>query len=106
MRSLGQILETHAPVLVLDAASTPIQAGWLERSVGSRWQTSSLEAGIGGFTAVETLKVDVNQAGAFVFCEGPGSILGIRTVAMAIRTWCLLRPRPGFAYASIALVAP
>jgi tRNA threonylcarbamoyladenosine biosynthesis protein TsaB len=32
-------------------------------------------------------------------------VLGIRTAAMALRTWAMLRPRPVFAYQSLALVA-
>jgi len=47
----------------------------------------------------------VRAAGAWVFCDGPGSILGIRTVAMALRTWRVLAPRPVFAYGSLAVVA-
>src|SRR4051812_3148417 len=105
MRSLRQILEAHAPVLVLDAASTRIHAGWLSSATKARWETSSAEAGIGLFGAVQALEIDVNEARAFVFCEGPGSILGIRTAAMAIRTWCVLKPRPVFAYASVRLLA-
>jgi tRNA threonylcarbamoyladenosine biosynthesis protein TsaB len=105
MRSLRQIVEAHAPVLVLDAASTRIHAGWLTRAGMPRWQASTAEAGIGVFTAVQALEIDVNEAGAFVFCEGPGSILGIRTVAMAIRAWCVLKARPVFTYTSIALLA-
>lgn len=57
------------------------------------------------FKGIEQLGVDVAQAGAFVFCDGPGSILGIRTVAMALRAWTTLKPRPIFAYSSLALVA-
>ncbi len=105
MRTLRQIVATEAPVLVLDAASTRIHAGWLAERTAPRWQVSSAEAGIGVFAAIQALGVDVNEAGAFVFCEGPGSILGVRTVAMAIRAWCVLKPRPVFAYSSIGLVA-
>jgi tRNA threonylcarbamoyladenosine biosynthesis protein TsaB len=54
---------------------------------------------------VEELNVNVGEMGAFLFCHGPGSILGIRTVAMALRTWQVLAPRPVFAYSSLALVA-
>jgi len=49
----------------------------------------------------------VRDLGACVFCEGPGSILGIRTAAMAVRTWqaVLDHPLPAFAYRSLELVA-
>jgi tRNA threonylcarbamoyladenosine biosynthesis protein TsaB len=32
-------------------------------------------------------------------------MLGIRTVAMALRTWQVLRPRPAYSYQSLALAA-
>jgi len=105
MASLPDVLAAHSPLLLLDAASSLIQVGWLAAGEPPRWQTSPAESGIGLFEAIEALAVDVNQAEAFVFCEGPGSILGIRTAAMAIRTWNVLRPRPVFAYSSIAVVA-
>ncbi|KXU36575.1 hypothetical protein AXK11_04300 [Cephaloticoccus primus] len=49
----------------------------------------------------------IGDVGAFVFCEGPGSILGIRSAATAIRTWCALRPggAPVYRYQSLALLA-
>ena len=98
-------------MLLLDAASSRVQVGWLEVAGGfsppfsARWQASDDEAGVALFENAKKLVVDVGEADAFVFCEGPGSILGIRTVAMALRTWCVLRPRPVFASASLALVA-
>lgn len=104
MPSLRQALDAHAPVLLLDAASALIQVGWIEAGQ-TRWQSSPAEAGVGLFQAIEALGVDVGQAGAFVYCDGPGSVLGVRTVAMALRTWTLLQPRPVFSYSSLALVA-
>jgi tRNA threonylcarbamoyladenosine biosynthesis protein TsaB len=104
MPSLRQILAAHTPVLLLDAASARTQVGWLEAGQ-SRWQTSDAEAGVALFTAIEQLQVDVAKAGAFIFCDGPGSILGIRTVAMSLRTWTVLKPRPVFSYTSLAVVS-
>lgn len=63
------------------------------------------EAGTRLFQATAELGFDVRQAGAFIFCEGPGSVLGIRTSAMAIRTWNALAPRPTFAFRSLEVVA-
>ena len=105
MPSLRQLLAAHAPLLVLDAASARVQVGWLAADGAARWENSDDEAGIGVFRGVEKLGVDVRDAGAFVFCDGPGSILGIRTVAMALRTWRVLAPRPVYAYCSLAVVA-
>lgn len=107
MPSLRQLLAAHTPLLVLDAASARVQVGWFATSdpAAARWKTSTDEAGIGVFRGIEQLGIDVNAARAFGFCDGPGSVLGIRTVAMALRTWNTLRPRPIFAYHSLAVVA-
>ena len=105
MLCLPELLREHASLLLLDAASLRIQAGVLSADGSSRWAAREDEAGIAVFRCVEQLDVDLASIGAFVFCEGPGSILGIRTVAMAIRTWQTLIPRPAFAYGSLALVA-
>ena len=105
MPSLRDLLATHAPLLVLDAASTRVQVGLIHADGRAVWQTSEDEAGVAVFTCVNQLGIDLGDVGAFVFCDGPGSILGIRTVAMAVRTWCVLKPRPIFAYTSLAVVA-
>lgn len=107
MPSLRDLLAAHAPLLLFDAASARVQVGWFETPAiaMAQWQSSEDEAGVAVFQCIENLGVDVRQASAFAFCDGPGSILGIRTVAMALRTWCVLRPRPVFAYTSLALVA-
>jgi tRNA threonylcarbamoyladenosine biosynthesis protein TsaB len=105
MASLSELLEVHGRILVLDAASARVQVGWLEAGKPARWATSTEEAGVGVFRAVETLAISPALAGAFVFCDGPGSVLGVRTVAMALRTWSVLQPRPVFAYHSLAIVA-
>lgn len=105
MFCLPELLREHTSLLLLDAASLRIQAGVLSADGSSRWATVEDEAGIAVFRCVEQLELDLASIGAFVFCEGPGSILGIRTVAMAIRTWQSLKPRPAFAYGSLALVA-
>lgn len=106
MPSLRQVLTAHAPLIVIDAASSRVQVGWIEaEDTAGRWATSEEESGVAVFRGIEQLGIDVACAGAFVFCEGPGSILGIRTVAMALRAWTTLRSRPVFAYGSLALVA-
>lgn len=104
MPSLRQLRSDHVSLLVIDAASARVQVGWLTAS-GDRWQASDEEAGIGVFRCLEDLAIELSAATAFVFCEGPGSMLGIRTVAMALRTWNVLSLRPVFAYQSLAVVA-
>jgi tRNA threonylcarbamoyladenosine biosynthesis protein TsaB len=111
MPSLREILAAHSPALLLDAASARVQVGWLEAGSVSdpphsaRWQSSEDEAGVALFRCLESLAADPSEARAFIFCDGPGSVLGCRTAAMAIRAWNVLSPRPVFAYHSLALVA-
>jgi tRNA threonylcarbamoyladenosine biosynthesis protein TsaB len=105
MPSLRQLLASHAPLLVIDAASARVQVGIVGADGAARWAVSDEEAGIGVFRCIGQLQVDVAAVGAFVFCEGPGSILGIRTVAMALRTWNVIAPKPVFSFQSLALVA-
>ena len=94
----------HAPLLVLDAAASRVQVGVVERDGSARWAGSEQEAGIALFALLRHLEVKPAAIGAFVFCAGPGSILGIRTAAMAIRTWCALHPRPCWSYFSLELL--
>ena len=111
MSSLRSLVATHHRVLLIDSSSTCIQVGlWrLDREI--TWQTSDLEAGIAIFAGVDALLAQagggIAEIGALVFCEGPGSILGIRTAAMALRLWSSTgrRTRPVFAYRSLELVA-
>jgi tRNA threonylcarbamoyladenosine biosynthesis protein TsaB len=105
MPSLREILAAHAPLLLLDAASARVQVALFDAQGAARWATASEEAGVALFRGVESLGVDLAQVRAFAFCEGPGSILGIRTAAMALRTWNALAPRPAFAFRSLEIVA-
>jgi len=104
MASLQQLLELHAPLLVLDAVSSRVQVGWLTRA-DARWSAVEEEAGVGIFRCLEELGRSPADAGAFVFCEGPGSVLGVRTTAMAIRAWQVQAARPAFAFKSLDLVS-
>jgi tRNA threonylcarbamoyladenosine biosynthesis protein TsaB len=105
MPSLSQILREYSPLLLLDAASERIQAGLLGAAAAPRWTSRSGEAGVGVFECLDDLGVDVASVRAFAFCEGPGSILGIRTSAVAIRMWTVLEARPVFGYFGLAVVA-
>lgn len=105
MASLRQLL-ARGSLLVLDAASSIIQVGWFRPGQPARWIRREEEAGTGLFGAIEELGgADAVAADQLAFCDGPGSILGIRTTAMALRTWQVLRPRPLYAYGSLALLA-
>ena len=69
------------------------------------WAAADEEAGVGLFRCLADLGVDPGTVRAFAFAASPGSVLGIRTAAVAIRTWCALAPRPVFAYQALELVA-
>ena len=105
MPSLSELIRDHAPVLILDAASLRSQVGLYAADGTTRWETQTGEAGVAVFRCVERLGFDLASVRAFVFCEGPGSTLGIRTVAMALRAWQTLSPRPAYAYGSLNLIA-
>ena len=104
MPSLAQILRDNSPLLLLDASSEVVQAALLTQGE-PRWASRREEAGTGLFACLEELGADVGAMASFAYCEGPGSILGIRTSAMAIRVWNALRPRPTFGFFSLALLA-
>jgi tRNA threonylcarbamoyladenosine biosynthesis protein TsaB len=105
MPSLSQILRDHSPLLLIDAASERIQAGLLDVRADPRWASRREEAGVGVFECLDELGVEIDQVQSFAFCEGPGSILGIRTSAVALRMWNVLRARPVFGYFGLAVVA-
>lgn len=109
MPSLAQLLAKHDRLLVLDAASTRVQVGLLCADGPAAWWSAGDEAGTALFAGTATIlkeaKLKVAEIDAFVFCQGPGSMLGTRTVAMALRTWLVLKPRPAYAYQSLTLAA-
>jgi len=105
MPSLSQILGERSPVLLIDAASAVVQVGVLAPAREPRWAARAGEAGVAVFECLDLLGAEIGAMRAFAFCEGPGSILGIRTAAMAIRAWRAIEPRPAYAYCALALVA-
>ena len=109
MATLVQLIATHGCILVLDAASTTVQVGLLRADTDPLWQTSAEESGQSLFTCTDACLraagLTMRDVRAFVFCEGPGSVLGVRTTAMAIRTWHSEIPRPAYRYQSLALAA-
>jgi tRNA threonylcarbamoyladenosine biosynthesis protein TsaB len=111
MPSLESLIAAHRTVLLIDSASACIQVGLLQLGSETLWRQSDREAGVAIFECVDTVlaeaRIGLDAVGSLVFCEGPGSILGIRTAAMALRTWQAAggRPLPAFAYRSLELVA-
>lgn len=110
MPSLASLVAAHSPLLVIDSAAG-VQAGLWRRNCAPIWRQSQREAGVAVFECVDGLLVDagigVNDLGVMAFCEGPGSILGIRMAAIALRTWQAVAAKalPTFGYRSLELVA-
>jgi tRNA threonylcarbamoyladenosine biosynthesis protein TsaB len=111
MPSLESLVAAHHTVLLIDSASACVQVGFWQHGSEAVWRQSDREAGVAIFECVNAVLTDarvrLEGLGALVLCEGPGSILGIRTAAMALRTWQAVggRPPPAFAYRSLELVA-
>lgn len=105
MRATFHEVSAAGPAVLVDCASSVIQVAVLDPTGAHRWARSETEAGLGLFSCIEELALDPAAANAWVLCTGPGSILGIRTAAMALRTWLTLRPAPVHAYFSLALIA-
>lgn len=110
MESLRQLLTRHAPLLLIDTCSQVIHAGVArDARTPIRWETCEEEAGSGLFRVVGALLtaegLRIADLRGFAFCEGPGSVLGIRTAAVALRTWHVLNPSPMFAFQGLDVVA-
>ena len=89
-------------LLLLDASSPIVQVGLLK---GEAWlafrelKEEAIDSIFAGTSAcLEEAKMTLNDVGGFIFCEGPGSILGIRLAAMAINGW---RSRPAHRQAPV-----
>lgn len=109
MLSLRAVLAEQSTLLILDSSSARIYAGLLRAGHSPLWVAHEGEAGTGLFVATETVlsraALRLSAVTAFAFCDGPGSVLGIRTAAVALRTWNVLDARPAYAFSSLALVA-
>jgi len=84
------------PLLLIDAASPECFVGiwqdqtWLATASPKAPALEGIFAGVDQCLRDATLRLD--QVRGFIHAEGPGSILGIRLSAMAIRTWRVLAP--------------
>lgn len=109
MFSLRHLLDAHPTLLLIDSASSVVQIGVWTRNKAPVWWKKEGDAGEQLFAGVDAALaqagVALDAVDAFVFCDGPGSVLGIRTAAVALRTWLVLRPRPVFRYGGLAVVA-
>ncbi len=100
------------PSLVVDGSSVSTFVGLL--GTDDKWvsqvcqECAPLE---GLFPSVEktlnAVQFPISEIKNFIYCEGPGSVLGLRLCAMAIHTWgCLCEPTAHyFSYNSLELSA-
>lgn len=98
------------PCLVLDgSARAGVRVGVLS---GGRWvgQGVSPDGALEGLfgcveAALAEAKLKLGDIRSFALCAGPGSVLGIRIAALAVRSWSALEPRPIFVWESLAALA-
>lgn len=98
------------PCLVIDgSAREGVRVGVL---VDGRWLAESTVAA-GALEATTDLAAQVLKKAhlkfidikSYAVCIGPGSMLGIRLSAMAVRTWATLYQRPIYVWESLRLLA-
>jgi tRNA threonylcarbamoyladenosine biosynthesis protein TsaB len=101
-----------SPTLVIDGSDSVVFVGVL--GLNGNWLAHSEQAGTpleSLFPAIEATldAAQLTLAGirSFIYCEGPGSVLGLRLCAMAIETWSRLHPQSAhyYAYNSLQLAA-
>lgn len=98
------------PCLVLDgSARRGVRVGVLQ---GGRWlaeagsEEGALEATFScAESALAKAGLKLADMHAFVVCVGPGSMLGIRVTAMAVRAWAALRPTPIWVWEPLVALA-
>jgi tRNA threonylcarbamoyladenosine biosynthesis protein TsaB len=105
--------KTKAPIsLVIDGSGSAVFAGLLDNH--DHWLAKIDRAGAPLeelFPAVEEALKESNRTladiSSYIYCEGPGSVLGLRLCAMAIETWTRLYPQSAqlFKYNSLRLTA-
>ncbi|PAZ06052.1 MAG: hypothetical protein CAK86_02950 [Opitutia bacterium AMD-G1] len=98
------------PCLVLDgSARAGVRVGVLSggRWVGQGLSTDGALEGLFGCVevALAEAKLKLGDIRSFSLCVGPGSVLGIRIAALAVRSWSALEPRPIFVWESLAGIA-
>jgi len=91
----------HATYLLLDAAGVTPRLGLWQDGRWLAWRECTTTTMPGLFEEIPTLlaeaKLTWEKIDGFIYPEGPGSVLGLRLAAMAIRTWQVdeaARPSP------------
>jgi tRNA threonylcarbamoyladenosine biosynthesis protein TsaB len=104
--------DSNTPALVIDGSGSSVFVGvlgqdqcWLAISQQDGAALESLFPAVEA--ALKTAQLSLTEICSFIYCEGPGSVLGLRLCAMAIETWSRLTPTSAhyFAYNSLQLSA-
>ncbi len=109
---MSKPLPSGGPILVLDAACPGVFAGlWQDSAwlVSRSVKTPALDSLFGLVEeCLDATDTHLEELAGFAYDEGPGSVLGIRVTAMALRIWRAmpaLKSKPVFAYRSLELLA-
>ena len=106
------MLPSNKASLVIDGSGIAVFAGLLDAE--NRWLAkaerdgSPLEELFPVIEAVLTESgLSLKDIGSYIYCMGPGSVLGLRLCAMAIETWARLYPKSAqyYKYNSLQLSA-
>jgi len=88
------MIDSEKPYLVIDASSPLLHSGviknekWLSLKTFQGDTLESLTQLVD--KCLKESSLDMESIKGFIFCEGPGSLLGLRLSAMAINTWKVL----------------
>lgn len=108
---VNDIIPGEGSWLLLDAGLPALYAGVLRNgewlALERRWGSAGEELFAAVREALAASGVGLDGLAGFLYCEGPGSILGMRIAAMAVRVW---RRRttgrlPCLAYGNLELLA-
>ncbi|MDP4878974.1 MAG: hypothetical protein NWR36_03735 [Opitutales bacterium] len=104
MDTIPNIHEAHYPALAIDGSGSEVYAGIL--GADGQWLAQSSQTGAPLEMLFPTFEATLKEAGlsltdlrSYIYCEGPGSVLGLRLCAMAIETWSRLNPQSAHCYA-------
>ena len=92
------MLPSNKASLVIDGSGSTVFVGLLDAE--NRWLAKAQRVGSPLeelFPIIEAVLTEsglsLRDIGSYIYCMGPGSVLGIRLCAMAIETWSRLYPK-------------
>ena len=106
------MLTSNKASLVIDGSGSSVFAGLLDAD--KQWLTKIEHVGAPLEELFPVIQLalfesglSLNDIGGYIYCEGPGSVLGLRLCAMAIETWTRLYPESAqyYKYNSLQLSA-